>query len=63
MALTKKKRNKISRLKDAARNWCGKGQGLEQLVLDYYIELFTSQGGDNFKVCSLIQEGITLEKN
>lgn len=62
-ASVRKKRNRIIKLKHAEGNWCCQGQGLEELILHYYTDLFTSQGVDDRKVCSKIHKGITEEQN
>lgn len=51
------------KLKDGMDNWCHKGAGLKNLIMDYYQTLFTSQGVDDDVICSLVQKGISKEQN
>ncbi|KAL8143458.1 LOW QUALITY PROTEIN: hypothetical protein V2J09_016490 [Rumex salicifolius] len=47
-----RRRNRISALKDSAKNWVTDSDMLESMVVDYFVELFTLPVADRDMVCS-----------
>lgn len=60
---SRKKRNRIEKLKNASSNWCLKGVGVQTLIVDYYKDLFSNQGVDDEGVCRLVGKGISEEQD
>lgn len=63
MATTRRKKNKIEKIKDCDGTWYHNGSGLEQLIVNYYSDLFSGHGNDDVGVCDLITKGISDEQN
>ena len=46
-AIARKKKNEIVKLKDDLRTWCTWNHDLQNLIVDYFNDIFTTRGSDS----------------
>ena len=62
-ASAKKRKNEVARLRDDNRTWCTWNHGHQDLIVDYFKDVFTSRGSDNAENLSNVNRKITEEHN
>lgn len=59
----RRRNNRIARLKDSSGIWVEKGRALDELMMNYFKELFKSSKGDMGSVTQCIEEKISSAQN
>lgn len=62
-ASTRRKVNQISKLKDQNGNWVEWDSGLDKVIVNYFVELFSSSQTDCQEIVECIPSNITAEHN
>ena len=61
--LYQEKNNEISQLKDASGTWCRWDNGLQQLIVNHFKDIFTSRGSESGPILSTVHKKITDQQN
>lgn len=63
IATSCKQRNRVTRLKRDDGEWCEKGRGMEESMMNYFMDLFKSNEGDSSVVFQMVENHVSNVQN